>query len=58
MIDVVIDVSSIYGLAEEEPHGASAMPAADSNCVITLSNGTALYLRCCGRKSDGGTVGW
>ena len=46
MIDVVIDVSSIYGLSEEEPPGASAMAAADSNCVITLSNGTALYLRC------------
>jgi len=44
MIDVVIDVSSIYGL-EEEQQGASVVPAADSNCVITLSNGTALYLR-------------
>ncbi|KAL1527425.1 hypothetical protein AB1Y20_016091 [Prymnesium parvum] len=44
MIDVVIDVSSIYGL-EDEQQGVSIMPAADSNCVITLSNGTALYLR-------------
>ena len=41
MIDAVIDVSSIYGLGEE---GASA-PAPESNCVITLSNGTVIYLR-------------
>ena len=41
MIDAVIDVSSIYGLSEE---GAST-PAPESNCVITLSNGTVIYLR-------------
>lgn len=43
-IDVVIDVSSIYGL-EDDQQSVGIMPAADSNCVITLSNGTALYLR-------------
>jgi len=46
MIDVVIDVSCIYGLkeGEEGPQGLSA-PATDSNCVITLNSGTALFLR-------------
>jgi len=41
MIDAVIDVSSIYGHGEEI---ASATPP-ESNCVITLSNGTVIYLR-------------
>jgi Ras-related GTP-binding protein C/D len=48
MIDVVIDVSCIYGLKEGEEEGGqppSATPATDSNCVITLNNGTALFLR-------------
>ena len=43
MIDVVIDVSCIYGMREAEEEGSA--PAADSNCVITLNNGTALFLR-------------
>jgi Ras-related GTP-binding protein C/D len=37
----VIDVSSIYGLSDDP----TAAPAAESSCVITLSNGTAIYLR-------------
>ena len=52
MIDVVIDVSCIYGLdGPNSPDGAhsnnnsGATTAADSNCVITLNNGTALFLR-------------
>eukprot|EP00316_Scyphosphaera_apsteinii_P001374 CAMPEP_0119305032 /NCGR_PEP_ID=MMETSP1333-20130426/6117_1 /TAXON_ID=418940 /ORGANISM="Scyphosphaera apsteinii, Strain RCC1455" /LENGTH=301 /DNA_ID=CAMNT_0007308031 /DNA_START=167 /DNA_END=1072 /DNA_ORIENTATION=+ len=46
MIDVVIDVSCIYGLREGEidAQGFSA-PATDSNCVISLSSGTVLSLR-------------
>jgi Ras-related GTP-binding protein C/D len=41
-LPVVIDVSCIYGLGEggEEGSGSTA-----SNCVITLNNGTALFLR-------------
>ena len=48
MIDVVIDVSCIYGRnMEEEEAGAPATgaPPADSNCVISLNNGTVLILR-------------
>lgn len=48
MIDVVIDVSGVYGLkaeAEEEGVSTSSNPATNSNCVITLNNGTALFLR-------------
>jgi len=46
MIDVVIDVSCIYGLrdTEDDSQGFST-PATDSNCVITLNNGSALFLR-------------
>jgi len=44
MIDAVIDVSSIYGLADDGVT-PSAATAPESNCVITLSNGTAIYLR-------------
>merc|ERR1711972_944437 len=47
MIDVVIDVSCIYGLADESNSIASDTK---SSCVIHLNNGTLLYLRevdCC-----------
>ena len=48
MIDAVIDVSSIYGLADDTQ--SSGGPAPESNCVITLSSprqddGTVIYLR-------------
>mmetsp|Transcript_3283 Transcript_3283/g.10211 ORF Transcript_3283/g.10211 Transcript_3283/m.10211 type:complete len:316 (+) Transcript_3283:136-1083(+) len=42
MIDVVIDVSCIYGLGEGADDGTGSTA---SNCVITLNNGTALFLR-------------
>merc|ERR1712080_697751 len=42
MIDVVIDVSCIYGLAED---GSSIACDAKSSCIIHLNNGTLLYLR-------------
>lgn len=49
MIDVVIDVSCIYGRNMDDDDGGVAAPAgappADSNCVITLNNGTVLVLR-------------
>jgi len=49
MIDVVIDVSCIYGRNVEDDEGGVIAPAgappADSNCVITLNNGTVLVLR-------------
>ena len=49
MIDVVIDVSCIYGRNMEDDDGGVIAPAgappADSNCVITLNNGTVLVLR-------------
>lgn len=46
MIDVVIDVSCIYALAEDGLNLASCIGAdAKSSCVITLSNGNLLYLR-------------
>jgi len=46
MIDVVIDVSSIYAAErEEEGEARAGAPATNSNCVITLNNGTALFLR-------------
>merc|ERR1711981_216879 len=38
MIDVVIDVSCIYGLTEDGDYNKSS-------CVIHLNNGTLLYLR-------------
>ena len=46
MIDAVIDVSSIYGVSDDH----SSTPAAESNCVITLSSprqddGTVIFLR-------------
>ena len=48
MIDVITDVSSIYGGDEaEEPATTGAAPGATStsNCVISLNNGTVLMLR-------------
>lgn len=46
MIDVVIDVSCIYGLAEDGSSIASSIACdAKSSCVIHLNNGTLLYLR-------------
>merc|ERR1711972_823680 len=46
MIDVVIDVSCIYGLAEDGNSIASSIACdAKSSCVIHLNNGTLLYLR-------------
>ena len=48
MIDVITDVSSIYGGEEaEEAAPPPAAPAAtsSSNCVISLNNGTVLVLR-------------
>ena len=46
MIDVVIDVSGVYVAKGEPPIAAEAQPALEnSKCVITLSNGSALFLR-------------
>merc|ERR1712060_313060 len=46
MIDVVIDVSCIYGLAEDGSSIASSIERdAKSSCIIHLHNGTLLYLR-------------
>merc|ERR1711920_126403 len=46
MIDVVIDVSCIYGLAEDGSSIASSIERdAKSSCIIHLNNGTLLYLR-------------
>lgn len=46
MIDVVIDVSCIYGLAEDGNTVASSIACdAKSSCVIHLDNGTLLYSR-------------
>ena len=48
MIDVVIDVSCIYGSREGDDENLSvhsSVPAAESNCVITLNDGNALFLR-------------
>ncbi|CAE8596912.1 unnamed protein product [Polarella glacialis] len=46
MIDVVIDVSCIYGLAEDGNSIASSIERdAKSSCVIHLNNGTLLYLK-------------
>merc|ERR1712228_1092682 len=43
MIDVVIDVSCIYGYAED---GSSQIERdAKTSCIINLNNGTLLYLR-------------
>merc|ERR1712050_218268 len=44
MIDVVIDVSCIYGLAEDGNPSSIACDA-KSSCVIHLNNGKLLYLR-------------
>mmetsp|Transcript_22324 Transcript_22324/g.64332 ORF Transcript_22324/g.64332 Transcript_22324/m.64332 type:complete len:332 (-) Transcript_22324:166-1161(-) len=50
MIDVVIDVSCIYGLPEDGNTIASSIERdAKSSCVIHLNNGTLLYLREVGR---------
>ena len=47
MIDVVIDISCIYGGARDSSADDAADDAkpADSHCIITLNNGTALFLR-------------
>mmetsp|Transcript_109740 Transcript_109740/g.310459 ORF Transcript_109740/g.310459 Transcript_109740/m.310459 type:complete len:330 (+) Transcript_109740:90-1079(+) len=46
MIDVVIDVSCIYGLSEDSSPAASARPCDEKrSCVIYLKNGNLLYLR-------------
>ena len=49
MIDVITDVSCIYGRDVEEEDAAlvpvTGAPLADSNCVISLNNGTVLILR-------------
>jgi len=48
MIDVITDVSCIYGRNMEEEEAlvpSSGAPPADSNCVISLNNGTVLILR-------------
>merc|ERR1719210_1959283 len=46
MIDVVVDVSCIYGLAEDGNSISSSIEKdATSSCVIHLNNGTLLYLR-------------
>jgi Ras-related GTP-binding protein C/D len=49
MIDVITDVSSIYGGedAEDQAPAPGAAPGATStsNCVISLNNGTVLILR-------------
>lgn len=46
MIDVVIDVSCIYGLNEDSNAGGSSRSCdANSSCVIYLNNNTLLYLR-------------
>jgi len=46
MIDVVIDVSCIYGLAEDGNSNLNSIASdAKSSCVIHLNNGTLLYLR-------------
>ena len=47
MIDVVIDISCIYGgdaarAAADDEHDPKP---ADSHCIITLNNGNALFLR-------------
>lgn len=43
MIDVVIDISCIYGSVKDEREGV--VYDADSNAVIKLNNGMVLYLR-------------
>lgn len=46
MIDVVIDVSCIYGMTEDGLALASCLGSdAKSSCVIHLNNGTLLYLK-------------
>jgi len=48
MIDVITDVSSIYGGEEAEeaaPPPAAPGATSSSNCVISLNNGTVLVLR-------------
>mmetsp|Transcript_80260 Transcript_80260/g.186379 ORF Transcript_80260/g.186379 Transcript_80260/m.186379 type:complete len:334 (+) Transcript_80260:67-1068(+) len=46
MIDVVIDVACIYGLAEDGNSIASSIERdAKSSCIIHLNNGSLLYLR-------------
>ncbi|KAJ3188967.1 hypothetical protein HDU85_004684 [Gaertneriomyces sp. JEL0708] len=50
MIDVVLDVSSIYGSPEAEPSGAAPSPISpqgdgEAHAVIRLNNGMVLYLR-------------
>eukprot|EP00930_Biecheleria_cincta_P065094 TRINITY_DN50799_c0_g1_i1.p1 TRINITY_DN50799_c0_g1~~TRINITY_DN50799_c0_g1_i1.p1 ORF type:complete len:346 (+),score=64.46 TRINITY_DN50799_c0_g1_i1:36-1040(+) len=45
MIDVVIDVSCIYGLAEEGAMATSIEQDTKSSCIIHLNNSTLLYLK-------------
>jgi len=45
MIDVVIDVSCIYGLSNEDLSSSSIAFDSKSSCVIHLNNGLLLYLR-------------
>jgi len=45
MIDVVIDVSCIYGYADERQDDSTKAKESKSSCVIHLNNGTLLYLR-------------
>ncbi|KAI9095161.1 Gtr1/RagA G protein conserved region-domain-containing protein [Phlyctochytrium arcticum] len=45
MIDVVLDVSSIYGVDDEAPKSSTAMADGDAHAVIKLNNGMVLYLR-------------
>lgn len=48
MIDVITDVSSIYGgeeAAEAAPPPAAPGATSSSNCIISLNNGTVLILR-------------
>ena len=44
MIDVVIDVSCIYGVVEDGGSLANTI-VCDANCIIQLCNGRVLYLR-------------
>lgn len=45
MIDVVIDISCIYGVGEEARTSIQNSMSGDANCVIHLHSGRLLYLR-------------
>mmetsp|Transcript_17918 Transcript_17918/g.49709 ORF Transcript_17918/g.49709 Transcript_17918/m.49709 type:complete len:338 (-) Transcript_17918:109-1122(-) len=50
MIDVVIDVSCIYGMSQDGTTNYTGSSDSKSSCVIHLNNGNLLYLRevdCC-----------